>query len=50
MSKDYRLEGLYTSSRFHTFPTDGNTLDGGATSFSRSSLAMRWWSGPTGND
>lgn len=29
-----------------TFPTDGAILEGGATSFSRSSFAIRWWSVP----
>ena len=29
------------------FPTVGKTLAGGATSFSRSSFAIFWWSGPT---
>ena len=33
--------------RVLTFPTLGATLGGGATSLSRSSLAMRWWSGPS---
>ena len=30
-----------------TLPTEGAILGGGATSFSRSSLAIRWWSVPT---
>ena len=42
----WEREVEYVKSGGRTLPTEGAILGGGATSFSRSSLAILWWSVP----